>query len=415
MGLDVRTLDDFDVQGKTVLLRVDINSPINHETKIIKDDTRISRCMPTIKELSDKGAKLVILAHQADPLEYENFIMLEQHAAIISRLLGKPVEYLDDVAGPGARERIRSLKPGEILLLENVRIHTEETIIFEEQVQLPPEEQAKTYVVRHLAPLADLYVCDAFAAAHRSEPTLVGFQELLPSAAGRLFEEEMRALTAVLGNPQRPCLFVLGGAKILDAFKMMRVALESGAADGVLTAGLTGQIMLMAAGYSLGPDNEKFLEGKNLLQFLEQAKELLANFGDRLHFPVDVAVVAGGQRREADRSNLPVSGPIVDVGHGTVADYSARIAAAKTIFINGPAGVYEKEISAYGTQAIWKALAESPAYTVIGGGDSISAGKKFKVLDSFSYVCTAGGGLVRFLAGEPLAVVEALRKAAKRG
>ncbi len=258
MQLDVLTLDDFELRSKTVLLRVDINSPVDLATKAIKDDTRIQRCLPTIRELAEKGARVVVLAHQGDPLDYQNFTSLEQHARSLSRLLGREVAFLDDVAGPAARERIRRLRDGEILLLENVRIHTEETIIFEEEVNLSPAEQAKTYIVRNLAPLADLYVCDAFAAAHRSEPTLVAFQELLPSAAGRLFEEELRALTAVKANPERPCLFVLGGAKILDAFKMMRVALESGAADGVLTAGLTGQIMLLAAGgkRSLPPGQE---------------------------------------------------------------------------------------------------------------------------------------------------------------
>ncbi|MBC7224847.1 MAG: phosphoglycerate kinase, partial [Anaerolineae bacterium] len=151
-----------------------------------------------------------------------------------------------------------------------------------------------------------------------------------------------------------------------------------------------------------------------LLGFVEPARELLAHYADRLHYPLDVAVVADGERREHARDDLPVAGAIVDVGHRTVEDYAARIAAAKTIFVNGPAGVYEEDISAYGTQALWRAMAQSSAFTVIGGGDSIAAARKFGVLDRFSYVCTAGGGLVRFLAGEEMAVVEALRRAARR-
>ena len=187
MTLGVLTLDHLELEGKTVLLRVDINSPVDRQTKKIRDDTRIRRCLPTIRELAGRGARVVVLAHQGDPLAYQNFTPLAQHAEILSRLLGQPVAYLDDVAGPAARDRIRSLKNGDILLLENVRIHTEETIVFEERVPLSPAEQAETYIVRNLAPLADLYVCDAFAAAHRSEPTLVGFPELLPAAAGWLF------------------------------------------------------------------------------------------------------------------------------------------------------------------------------------------------------------------------------------
>jgi len=414
MDLQVLTLDDFELAGMTVLLRVDINSPVDSLTKAIKDDTRIQRCLPTVQELAERGARVVILAHQGDPLDYQNFAPLAQHGEVMSRLLGRPVAYLEDVAGPAARERIRGLQNGEILLLENVRIHTEETIIFEEQVGLSPADQAPTYIVRHLAPLADLYVCDAFAAAHRSEPTLTGFPQVLSAAAGRLFEEELRTLTQVRAQPERPCLFLLGGAKILDAFKMMRAALESGTADSVLTVGLTGEIMLIAAGYDLGQETQAFLTEKNLLCFVEGARELLRSFGDRLHYPLDVAVVEDAARREFPREKLPASGMIVDIGRYTVEVYSDQIAAARTVFVNGPAGVYEHEPSAFGTRALWEVMAGCPAFTVIGGGDSIAAARKFGVLNGFSYVCTAGGGLVRFLAGEPLPVVHALVEAAAR-
>ena len=414
MSLSVLTLDDFDLQGKTVLLRVDINSPLDAETGQIRDDTRLRRCLPTIAELAEKGARTVILAHQGDPLDYQNFTPLDQHARALARLLGRPVLFLDDVAGPAARERIRTLQDGDVLLLENVRIHTEETIIFEEQVRLAPANQAGTYVVRHLAPLADLYVCDAFAAAHRSEPTLVGLPVVLPAAAGRLFEEELRVLTQVRDRPARPCLFLLGGAKILDAFKMMQAALESGAADGVLTVGLTGEIMLLAAGYDLGAATTGFLAAKKLLDFVGPARELLAAYPDRLHYPLDVAHRPDQTREEVARDALPAPGLIVDVGQQTVRQYAEHIASAGTIFVNGPAGVYEERMSEFGTRALWTAMADSPAFTVIGGGDSIAAARRFGLLERFSYVCTAGGGLVRFLAGEPLVVVEALREAASR-
>lgn len=414
MSLEVLTLDDFELQDRTVLLRVDINSPVDRQTKVIKDDTRIRRCLPTIRELAERGARTVILAHQGDPLDYQNFTPLAQHAELLSQLLQRSVEYLDDVAGPAARERIRALHDGEILLLENVRIHTEETIIFEEEVRLSPAEQADTYVVRNLAPLADLYVCDAFAAAHRSEPTLTGFPQVMPAAAGRLFEEELRVLTQVRGQPERPCLFLLGGAKILDAFKMMRTALESGTVDGLLTVGLTGEIMLIAAGYDLGKKTYGLLESKNLLSFVEPSKELLDAFGDRLHYPLDVAVKKDEGREELLCDGLPASELIADIGQLTIEDYRARITAAQTIFVNGPAGVYEEDPFAIGTRALWEAMAASDAFTVIGGGDSIAAARKFGVLEGFSYVCTAGGALVRFLAGEPLPVVIALEEAAVR-
>jgi phosphoglycerate kinase len=413
MTRDILNLDDFDFQGKTVLLRVDINSPIDPQTKRIKDDTRIKRSLPTIEELSGKAAKVVILAHQGDPLDYQNFTTLEEHAQILARLLGQEVTYIDDVVGPAAREMIRALEEGQILLLENIRIHTEETIIFEEMVKLSPRRQTDTLLVRKLAPLADIYVCDAFAAAHRSEPSLVGFPEILPSACGRLFQEELRVLEQIRDHPKRPCLFLLGGAKILDAFKMMGRVLEEGSADHILTGGLVGQVMLRAAGYPLGKLSDRCLEERNLDQFVGLARDLLREHGEKVLCPQDVAVEGDG-RREIDITSLPAEGLIMDIGKRTIETYTRLIAEAGTIFVNGPLGIYEREEAGFGTRSLWEAIADSQAFSVIGGGDTITAAKRFGVQDKVSYICTAGGGLIRFLSGEKLAVVEALRKAARR-
>ena len=409
----ILTLDDISVEGKTVLLRVDINSPVD-ESKRIKDRTRILRCLPTIRELHAGKARLVILAHQADPIEYQNFTVLEEHARILSELLGTRVEYVDDVAGPFAIDKIRAMQPGDILLLDNVRVYTEETIIFEKEVKLPPEDQARTTVVRRLSPLADVYVCDAFAAVHRSQPTLVGFPELLPSAAGRLFEEELRVLSRVKQNPERPCLFILGGAKILDAFRMMRSALEDGSADKILTTGLVAQIMLKAKGVHLGRASEAYLEKKNLLEFVPAAEESLKNHAERIVCPEDLAVETAGQRKQLDVGALPDEQPIADIGERTIQRYCTLIAEAKTVFVNGPAGVYENPLFALGTRRIWEAVAASEAFSVLGGGDSIAAAKLFGLQEQISFISTAGGGLIRFLAGEKLAVVEALEKSAAR-
>ena len=409
----ILTLDDLPVEGKTVLLRVDINSPVD-ESKRIKERTRILRCLPTIRELHDKRAKLVVLAHQADPIEYQNFTVLREHADILSELLGSRVEYIVDVAGPFALEKIRAMKPGDILLLDNVRIYTEETIIFEKEVKLPPEDQARTTVVRRLSPLADAYVCDAFAAVHRSQPTLVGFPELLLSAAGRLFEEELRVLSKVKQNPARPCIFILGGAKILDAFRMMRSALEDGSADKILTTGLVAQIMLKAKGKRLGRASEAYLEKKNLLEFVPAAEESLKNHADRIVCPEDFAVDAAGQRREVEADALSDEEPIADIGERTIEHYCALIDGTRTVFVNGPAGVYEHPPFDLGTRKIWEAVASAQAFSVLGGGDSIAAARLFGVDEGISFISTAGGGLIRFLAGEKLAVVEALKKSAER-
>ena len=404
----IRTLDDIEVSGKTVLLRIDINSPLDSAKKI-KDDTRIKRSLPTIKELSDKGAKTVILAHQADPLDYHNFTCLAEHARILEGLLKKPIKYIDDVVGPAARQAIMGLENGQILLLENIRIHTEETIIFEKELKLSPREQAQTILVRKLAPLADIYLCDAFACVHRSQPSLVGFTEVLPCGCGRLFEEELSVLTRVMKDPQRPCLFILGGAKILDAFGMMEKVLANGSADRMLTCGLVGEIMLKANGYDLGAPTEALIRDKNLEKFVEPAKRILDGFRDKVLYPVDVAVELEGRRQNLDIPSLPVRGLIKDIGARAINQYSRLISESGTVFMNGPAGVYEDENFSLGTKTLWQEVAGADAFSVIGGGDTIAAAKRFKVDKKISYVCTAGGGLVLFLAGKKLAVIEALK------
>ena len=405
----IPTLDDIDVKGKRVLVRCDINCPVDQD-KRIKDATRIRRSIPTLKELSEKGAKVVILAHQGDPLDYQNFTSLREHRDYLEEFLNKKVEFVEDVAGPFAQEKIKKLREGEILLLENIRLYTEETIIFEQEVKLTPEEQCKTYLVTKLSSLADLYVCDAFACVHRSEPSLVAFPRILPSAAGRLFEEELTSLLRVKTFPKRPSIYLLGGAKILDAFRMMDQVLKDGSADKVLTFGLVGQIILKAKGYNLGKSSEELLKKKNLLSFVTKAKQILKDCEDKIVYPQDVAIDNKGRREEITISGLPVDNLILDIGKKTINEYSQQIAKAKTIFLNGPAGMYEKKEFSLGTEKVWETIANSPAFSVIGGGDTIAAAGKFGVESKISHICTAGGGLIRFLARETLPVIEALRK-----
>lgn len=210
MRFGIRTLDEVSVRGKTVLCRVDINQPVDRATGTLKSINRIRACVPTVRELADKGAKLVLLAHQGSDIEYKNYYSTKPHAAVLTQLLGREVKWIDDVCGPAAREAIRGLREGEILLLDNVRFVAEEQTLFEQKLRLSHVEQAKTQVVEKLAPLADLYVCDAFAAAHRDQPSLCGFEQVLPSAMGRLFEQEYCAVSQVMEQPERPCVFVPG-------------------------------------------------------------------------------------------------------------------------------------------------------------------------------------------------------------
>jgi phosphoglycerate kinase len=414
MKYGIHTLDDFDVGGKTVLCRVDINSPLDPATGALRDTTRIRGCAPTVRELSDKGSKLVLLAHQGGDLEYQNYASTEAHAAVLCEILGRPVRFIDDVCGPAARDAIGNLHDGEILLLDNVRFVGEELTLFETKLNLTPEQQARTLIVRKLAPLGDLFVCDAFAAVHRSQPSLVGFEEVLPSAMGRLFEREYESLSHLREDPARPCVFVLGGTKVDDAFLMMRSVLDEAVADTVLTGGLVGQIMLLAAGVDIGGPSTELIRAKNLWQWVETSRELLANHAARIALPADFALVVEGQRGELGRHDLPAAELILDIGRATVESYRATIAMAGTVFVNGPLGVYEKPETAFGTREIWTAIANSRAYSALGGGDSIAAMNTFGLAEKFDYVCTAGGGMVRFLSGEQLPVVTALKASAAR-
>lgn len=408
------TLDDFNLEGKTILARFDMNSPLDPKTREPIDITRIKESLPTLKELTEKGAKTVILIHQGSDIEYHNYASTEPHSRIISQLLGKPVEYIDDVCGPAAQDKIKALKNGQILMLENVRFMAEEMTLFETKLNLTPEEQAKTLVVRKLAPLADLYICDAFAAAHRCQPTLVGMEEVLPSAMGRLLEKEIIALNQLLKNPEKPCIFILGGAKIQDAFLMIDSILKNNIADLVLATGLVAQVMLLAKGISLGKPSEDLIKKKNLESYIDQSKAILKTFAKQIKLPTDLAYPVSGERKEVKVCNLPVEHALMDLGKNTISEYESIIKDAKTIFFNGPAGVFEKEETELGTKFILTAIAKSNAFSVLGGGDSIAAVNKYNLANNISYISTGGGALVRFLSGEELPVIKALKKSVRK-
>lgn len=410
----MRSLQGIDLAGKKVLLRPDINSPVDPVTKKIVNDTRIVKTVPVLKELLDKGAAVAIIAHQGDTLDYQNLVDLHEHAERLTELLGTKVEYIDDVCGPAAVARVKDLKPGEVVILGNLRYLTEEVSTFEKDVKLTAEEYTHTWEVRKLAPLFDFYVNEAFAAAHRNSPSMVAFQELLPTAAGPLLFKEYEALYKVLHGAQKPTVFVLGGAKISDAYGMMKPVLENGTADAILTTGLTGQVMLLASGVNIGDKNIQFLKNKDLLGFVDESKEYLKNYPGKIFMPLDEAYELDGQRVEVEVKDMPVDGSFCDIGQKTVAAYSEIIAKAATIFANGPAGVYEVPMFQYGTKSIWQAVADSPAYSVIGGGDTITSASNFIDLKKISYVCTGGGAMVRFMSGKKMPLIAAMEKAYER-
>ncbi len=400
------TLDDVELAGETVLVRVDFNSPIDVETKRILDDTRIrTHGETTIKELVRKDARVVVLAHQGRPGE-PDFVPLKEHATILSRVLSKPVKYVDEVFGEKTGKAIKNLGSGDVLVLENVRMFSGE------QKKGTPEEHAKTEMVRKLAPLADLFVNDAFAAAHRSHVSIVGFTAVLPSVAGRIMERELRSLNKVLDSPRKPCVFILGGAKADDALEISTYVLDNDIADYVLTGGVAGHVFLVAKGYDLGKPNMDFLKKKGLMEFVGGTKELLQQYPDKIKIPSDVAIELNDKRMEVTVERLPADHPIFDIGAKTVGRYSEIITGARSIVVSGPLGVYEDEEFVYGTKGVFGAVADSCAFSLAGGGHTVAALQELRLTGGISYISTAGGALIEFLMGKELPGVAALERAA---
>lgn len=407
----IKPIDTFDYSGKTVILRVDINSPIDPVTKKIVNENRIKKSIPTIKYLHEHKAKIAILAHQGDTLDYQNLISMEEHAQKLSVYLGVKVKYIDDVAGPAAQKAIVELSSGEIVLLGNLRYLCEEISTFEDVVTLKPKDMLSTYLIKNLAPLADFYVNDAFAAAHRNAPSMVAFQQLLPSAGGILLVNEVKALTKVMEMPEKPSIFVLGGAKISDAFGMIKQVLENGIADKILACGITGEIMLLAKGISIGQKKEKYLKGKSLDAFIAPAKKYLSDYPDKIVAPVDLAYEKDGKRAEISVEELPADEMFMDIGKKTTDIFKNYITNAGTIFVNGPAGAYENRLFEDGTSEMWNTIANAKGYSVIGGGDTVNAASRYIDIKKIDYVCTGGGAMVRYISGKKLPLIEAMRNA----
>ena len=401
MAKEFKTIDDFDVEDKTVLVRIDINSPVDPSSGIILDDTRLKLHAQTVKELSNKGAKVVLLAHQSRPGK-KDFSTLAQPADALSDILNLRVKYIDSLFSKAAKEAIKALKPHEILLLENARFYSEETL------SRTPLEQSKTHLVTQLSPLIDYFVNDAFAAAHRSQPSLVGFTVNTPSAAGRVMEKELTVIQDALDNVEHPCVFLLGGMKPEDSIDVMENVLSNGTADSVLTTGIVGNIVLWASGADIGEVNKKFIIAKGYEDMVARSKDLIERFGDKVKYPIDVACQIDGNRVDIDSSEIP-NESIFDIGEKTIAFYAKEIRNAKYIFANGPAGVFEDPQFAMGTEDLINAMANSDGFTLIGGGHIAAATAGLGLEEYMSHLSSGGGACISMLAGKDLAAVEALK------
>ena len=402
---EFNTIDDFDIKDKTVLVRIDINAPVDPSSGIILDDTRLKLHAQTVKELSDRGAKVVLLAHQSRPGK-NDFTTLSQHADALSDILNLRVKYIDALFSNAAKQAIKDLKAHEILLLENARFFSEESL------SRTPEEQSNTLLVKHLSPLIDYFVNDAFAAAHRSQASLVGFTVNTPSAAGRVMEKELNVIQDALDNVNHPCVFLLGGMKPDDSIDVMENVLSNGTADAILTTGIVGNIVLWAAGFDIGQVNRDFIASRGYEDMVAKSKELIDRFGDKVKYPIDVACEIDGERVDIDSEEIP-NEAIFDIGIKTIAFYAQEIRNAKYIFANGPAGVFEDPKFAMGTEDLINAMATSNGFTLIGGGHIAAATAGLGLEEHMSHLSSGGGACISMLAGKKLAAVEALKNSKK--
>ena len=395
------TMDNFNFEGRKVLLRVDINSPIDPKTCQITDDTRIRSHAETINELLKMGSAVTVLAHQGRPGD-SDFTTLAAHSRLLSKYVRTEVKYVEDLFGPSARSSISSMRPGEVLLLENVRFYSEENI---EKV---PEVQARTFLVRYLAPLFSIYVNDAFATAHRSHPSLTGFPIVMPSCGGRLLQNEVEFLSNVFSAVSKPCLFVLGGGKVPDSVQLMETLLPKGIADKVMLTGLVSHLFLIASGKHLGRTTVKIVEGKGLNAMLPRAEALLKKYGDKIMMPVDVAVLKSDGRFEGDVDNVDDDAPIYDIGKETIRLYSEAMSNAKTIIMRGPAGYIEDSRFTKGSEELLRTLVKTNAKSFLGGGHLRVISERMGIANKIGYFSTGGGAFITFLSGEKLPALEVL-------
>ncbi len=401
--MDIGTLADAGKLKGTVLLRVDLNSPIDPSSNQILDDKRFREHLPTVQALDD--ARLVILTHQSRPGK-KDYTTLEAHAAKLERLLGRPVTYVDDVFGRCARDAIRGAKRGDILMLENLRFAAEENLT------LKPEEAKKTILVRKLAAMADFYVNDAFGTAHRSQPSIVGLPLLLPSVAGLLMEKEVANLSRVFTGAPRPVTFVLGGTKVDDSIAVAENVLLRGTADRVIVVGVVGNVFLLAAGYDIGRPSARLIDDLGYRGEIERARDLLKTYRDRILMPHSVAVREDGGRAECPVDAVPEDAQVLDIGSESIDRLTEAVSASGTVVVNGPAGLFEEEQFAVGTFDLLRA-ASTVKFSVVGGGHSGAAIERLGIEDRFTHISTGGGAAIEFLTGKKMPALEALEMSKK--
>lgn len=388
------TVEDINVSGKRVFVRVDFNVPMDADRNIT-DDRRIASAVPTIRHLMDQGAKVILASHLGRPKgKFDPTATLDPIAERLSKLLGREVPKLNDCIGPEVESRVAEMKPGDVILLENVRFHKE-------------EEANDAEFARKLASLADVYVNDAFGTAHRAHASTEGIARHIPGVAGLLMRKEIEIMGQALANPRRPFVAILGGKKVSDKIAVIENLIEL--ADSIIIGGGMAYTFLKAQGFEVG----KSILDSERVGFASDALRKAVEKGVAIHLPVDIVVAdafaADANKKTVPADAIPADWEGVDIGPASIELFSKVIAEAGTVVWNGPMGVFEMEPFAQGTIGIARAMTQSKAVTIVGGGDSAAACEQFGFAEQMAHVSTGGGASLEFLEGKVLPGVAALR------
>ena len=402
----VLSLSDVNLDGLTVLYRVDVNSPIEPSSGELLDDGRLRAIVPTIEKLSK--TKLVILGHQSRPGK-SDFTDMSSHSKRLQSIIGREVKFVSDICGEFAIQSIENLLDGEILFLDNVRMNEEEY----GKKYKSNEDTENTNIIDSLVEIADVYVTDAFAASHRRSPTLTGFASRIPNVCGLLMEKEIDGLRIALHNPPQPYLSILGGAKADDSLRVAKNLIKKGFIDTVAFVGVAGNMMLWAAGHDIGEVNKNFIRenlGDEFENTWNYASNLISEHSDLLFLPSDLAIEEEDKRIPISLDDLPTEFPIYDIGIQTLMDLKPIIKQASCILWNGPASYFELPKFAFGTIEILNMCSEADGITIIGGGHTSALVNQRGASKFMTHNSTGGGSTMSLLSGERMPVIEALKK-----
>jgi phosphoglycerate kinase len=403
MKIDYTSYKDVDLKGKKILMRVDINSNIDVENHKIRESPRIQALIPALEELKDSA--VIIMAHQSRPGE-KDFIDLDLHAKEIEKGLGRPVKFVKDIFGEKAVEAIKNLKPGEVLVLNNVRKWDGEMAKYKSF-----EEASNTEMIKTLYPLVDYVIVDAFGAAHRAHVSIIGWPKML---AGPITEKELSHLKKIVDKPDKPMAMLIGGAKAIDKFKAMKYNFDDDKLDYALCSGLTAILIFEALGKNMGEPNHKII-AKDLEENKDMIKETYQKYKDKIILPEDLVIDENGKRKvikidEAGKYNTTTG----DIGPKTEKEFDNIIMKCKTIVANGPPGIFEQDVFREATNNIIdtmvKATKKNHALTIIGGGEMGAAASMAGKANDVSFISTAGGAMLEILSGKDLPMIKALRE-----